>query len=510
MAPLQQAISTVPGTAADVVLQGHCQRYESKGTWADHAIAHPDPPKPPPTLISMSNEAEHSQTLDTIYDGPSPDGGVALPPSETILGNSGHPRRNLASGTQTPSRRANVRTRRSHHGPLLSQSPARAGHTSRMHQIFENAARGCTTTCADVGGVAVLYPQLPNISRKASPGKHERTQHAPSSFKDESGLRADSPCRSTGSSLNDPQADLRVLQCVPVSERTSGSWSDDSGYIIADACRKTGIAVSPSRRVRDWLSSVYEAVDLTDTIEGTKGRHIRHIATAQPKVGSSIKDRVPVGKPASPSLSAALNYSRTEPTASFLLAATADDAFISDHQIHINPTPQSYKPSHTTLRNTPIPHRLKEYIPEICERLDFDTATTRAKTHPPTTQTPCTTPTHVNQNHTIHIISTYPPTQDADIVQLSPLSPNVCLERGPARHHTSPGSPTLNRASASRGATRRFFPRSTRFKEDVGSPLALGAACDADMEIALAAVKAGVDLGVGDEDHGWGGNGVVS
>ncbi|KAH9868294.1 hypothetical protein J1614_007366 [Plenodomus biglobosus] len=435
--------------------------------WPDNPIVFPIPLTPAPIL--SFDEAEDDQTLGTIHDRQSPEDGIALPSSETILGKSAHPRRNLAS--DTPCRRANVRTRRSQHGVVLTQSPARAGHASRMHQIFENAGRGYTTS-ADAGGV--LYPQLANISRKASPFKPRCTQRAPPEIgSDLSGLRSGSLCRSTGSSLIDSRIDPPLGHHLVVSECTSGSWSDDSGYINAGTCRKTGIAVSPSQSIENWLLNVNEAVNLVDTAENEQSTCIRQIKTAKSKVSPKVRNCVAVDKVASSSSFAAPSYSWTEPTASRLVANSTEDPFISDDLVRVKPTSWALKKSCNHIRIPPAPARLKEYVPDSCERLNFNKAisgaTSKSESKAVNMVTPCPTPTQVKQNHTSRGSSAHSCTEDDGGAELSPLSPNVCIERGPSRYYTSPKSPSIDRAPESSDGRRLFVPRSTRLKENIGS-----------------------------------------
>lgn len=439
--------------------QGHLCCYEGE--------VFPIPLTPAPIL--PFDEAEDDQTLGTIHDRQSPAGGIALPSSETILGKSAHTRRNLAS--DTPSRRANVRTRRSQHGVVLTQSPARAGHASRMHQIFEDAGRGYTTS-ADAGGVS--YPQLANISRKASPMNPRCTQHAPpGTVSDQSAFRSDSLRRSTGSSLIGLRADLPLVHCLVVSERTSGSWSDDSGYINAGTCRKTGIAVSPSQSIENWLLNVNEAVNLVDTAENEQSTGIRQIETAKSKVSSEVRNRVPVDKFESLSSFAAPSYSWMEPTASCLVADSTEDPFISNGLVRVKPISWALNKSCNNLRIPPAPVRLKEYVPDSCERLNFDTAisgaTSKLESKAVNRVTPCPTPTQVKQHHTSGGSPAHSCTEVDGGVELSPLSPNVCIERGPSRYHTSPKSPSIDPAPESGKGRRIFVPRSTRLKENVGS-----------------------------------------
>ncbi|KAF2856617.1 hypothetical protein T440DRAFT_4302 [Plenodomus tracheiphilus IPT5] len=416
---------------------------------------------------SLFTGAGESSTLSTINDRHFPDGGVALSPTETTFGNSAHPRRNLAS--DTPCRRANVRTRRSQHGSVLTQSPARAGHASRMHQIFEDAGRGHT---ASAGARGVLYPQLPNISRRASPLKHKHTQDTPNVVGGESDFQPESSCRSTGSIFIGSQADPPPTYRLPVTERTSGSWSDDSGYIVADISRKSGILVSPSQRIQDWLLTIDEAVGFEATAEGTEERHIQHTDTTQPRVHAEVRYRLPADNIESLSSSVALSYSWTEPTASLLAVDKANDPFVSNDLVHVRSTPWVPRNSCRSIRIPPVPDRFKEYVSDSCERLKFDQTTSKTaakiKSDAEKTVTPRKTPAPIRPQYIRASGSENSDAQGDGGIELSPLSPNVCIERGPSRYHKSPKSPIIKQVSSKYKNRPPFLmPRPSRFKENL-------------------------------------------
>jgi hypothetical protein len=141
-----------------------------------------------------------------------------------------------ASAQPTPSTPANARARRTHHGSTLLQSPPRPGHSAGMRNIFQTASQHNTP--------ATLYPQLPNVSRKASQPRgatsHELTAYVPSLHQ------------------SDP--------LYPVAPSASSeSWSDDTGYLVAGSrSRPSDPVIFPAERIAHWLSDVLDS-DASDT-----------------------------------------------------------------------------------------------------------------------------------------------------------------------------------------------------------------------------------------------------
>jgi hypothetical protein len=147
----------------------------------------------------------------------------------------------------TPSKIANVCVRRAHYGSTLLQSPARPGHSAGMRSIFHTASQH--------NPPASLYPQLPNVSRKASqahgatspeftayvPSLHQPAPLLPGTHSQPANL-ATSPKWS--------QQDQSV---------SSESWSDDTGYLVAGSrCHPSELTVPPAERITHWLSEVCE------------------------------------------------------------------------------------------------------------------------------------------------------------------------------------------------------------------------------------------------------------
>ncbi|KAI8937528.1 hypothetical protein NX059_005246 [Plenodomus lindquistii] len=334
-----------------------------------------------------------------------------------------------------------------------------------MHQLFEDAGRGQATPA---GARGALSPQLPNTSQKDAPSIHKHAQDAPNVGNVQSGPHPRSSCRSTDSILIGSQADPLLAVRLPVTGHTSGSWSDDSVYLNTDTSRKSGLTPSPSQRIQDWLANVDEVVDLdgtTDTRDAESGQH------EVLWVDSEIKGCIPVERDESRSSSTALGNSWMNLTASLQVGDAIDDPFIGNDLVHVRSTRWALKKPCTNLRIPPLPTRLEESVPNNEEQLfnpASSKATTNTKGKAEYTTTPKMTPARVDQQQG-EGISVDASTDDDGEVELRPLSPNVCIERGPSKYHSSPKSPTRKQAPILFKERRPFIPRPTRFKENFDS-----------------------------------------
>ncbi|ENI09758.1 hypothetical protein COCC4DRAFT_36145 [Bipolaris maydis ATCC 48331] len=256
---------------------------------------------------------------------------------------------------------ANVRIRRSHRRSPLLHSPARAGHAARMRQLFEDASREQQT----LQPAHVPYPQLPNISAKASsplarPGHvHSHSQQATSPVR-----RLESLCIPT-TLLPGPQPGF-----AKTSQQSSESWSDDSGYLIPGSRTKPSpksIRASVlDDRISKWLTGV-----------STPNGHEPYAKLPQ----RSTHPRPQFCQRSSSNFSETASRSGRE-----TLEAPLADTVTIRHVFHTRTEPTMHPA--TLLRSCP-----------------------RAANHQ----------------------ALFP---DPDL-QLSPLSPNVCIERGPSRYHSS-------------------------------------------------------------------------
>ncbi|KAG9189676.1 hypothetical protein G6011_06544 [Alternaria panax] len=366
-----------------------------------------------PVTPSQSSKRLHLH-VDSVRA--SPDGGIAIGPSDgaytscitnNISTNHGYAQPiQVTSGLlksndllDSPSKQANIRVRRANNAPALLQSPARAGHAARMRQIFEDAGRGHTSTQPEQ---TLLYPQLPNISRKASPTReHNRDeQHcAPTSSPTR---RPKSLCVSTSS--------FRIVQHKPqlnsphISEQSSESWSDDTGYFVAGSRNRTSSLTIPSRdRICDWLTSVSECELKTptvgDEIEGQSGNFSSPLALPPKLTDVDVVNKSPEQSPTS-----------------------ACDTAIQDPFLDFDSDPRT---------------------PSLFKGLPARRFPALSSSKPLTSQA------QTQSAETVTIHSRTSPAKRSILedggVQLSPLSPNVCIERGPTRYHSACTSPIKER-----------------------------------------------------------------
>jgi hypothetical protein len=293
----------------------------------------------------------------------------------------------------SPSGLANIRVRRSNHGSMLLQSPARAGHTTRMRQIFEHA--GLEHHEPPMSG---LYPQLPNISRRTSPPPVQSIEATRPSACRSPSYRPESLCLSTKLLPAMSQRGVPHASQANHSEGSAGSWSDDSGYLI-NGLRglRSESFVAPGERIYNWLSEVDEDHNMShDTNDPLQELH---------EVFGVSRTNRELSRSAPPRRSHQREYQCITPHES---PPSADDPFFCNIDIS---TVTSFR------RGSAATSPTRTYL----------------------------TPRYISENAIA---------PDADTVEEGgiPLSPNVCIERGPSRYHsprklgngnnpTSPGRP---------------------------------------------------------------------
>lgn len=291
----------------------------------------------------------------------------------------------------SPSGLANIRIRRPQHGSLLLRSPARAGHAARMRQIFEHAS---LEQQPPQPSQPLLYPQLPNVSRKASPplaqpshvGNHSR-------------------CMSTASS---PTGRPHVQPTIAgVSEQSSESWSDDSGYLVLGSrTLKLARAFIPDNRISEWLAGV-STPDCDD--------HDAHVQEHDAHVG--LEPCEDLSAESSDTASSRIVQRPLEPRPA---KAMIQDVFCGKDRTYTRSDSVPSKP------RSPLKELIADYPSTNC---------------PPRPTTPL---------HSYHHDASNQPLSSNDEIQLSPLSPNVCIERGPSRYHSSRSTQYVNRALPAR------------------------------------------------------------
>lgn len=279
----------------------------------------------------------------------------------------------------SPAGVANIGVRRSKYGAVLLQSPARAGHAVRMKQIFEESSEASRHPHCN------LYPQLPNISRKAV-GQPASKSHSPPIV---APYRPESVCLSSRIHTTVPQhAEL----CMSYPQRTicsSESWSDDSGYIVTNSRgRSSSFGIPLNEQIYGWLSSVSPGPNTTSG--ETDGKLVNKSTS-----GHSGVTHIP---PAS----VALGVNAQESYASSHLDSEELDSYFNSCE-PVSPLPSSNLQPIPTYNGDITIHSTKPYL---------------TAPEQPTAQT---------------TTSSFEFNEEGGV----PLSPNVCTERGPSRHRST-------------------------------------------------------------------------
>jgi hypothetical protein len=150
---------------------------------------------------------------------------------------------------KSPSHVANTSARRCV-GPILSQSPARLGHSACIRQVFDSKHQ----QHLDVRQIQdIMYPHLADVSRQISPAREQGTTNFLTG-------RNRHQSRGQSSSLHTDATVIGLPATPPLAakdaEPCSEPRSDDSKYLNADLpCISTGLSESPNTRIRDWLSA---------------------------------------------------------------------------------------------------------------------------------------------------------------------------------------------------------------------------------------------------------------
>ncbi|OAL56819.1 hypothetical protein IQ07DRAFT_674962 [Pyrenochaeta sp. DS3sAY3a] len=320
----------------------------------------------------------------------------------SVLAESQPPSKDLQC---TTSKIANIRIRRSQHASSLLSSPARSGHTARMRQVFEDAGRLGRTK------QPTLYPQLPNVSRPTSAS--QSTQFEASLIVP---ARDEVPRPTTNELPLISQLDLPKANISTFSDRTSGSWSDDSGYFIADVCGRTSIHSIPlKQRIHNWLL----AVPTNEQHDGMR----------------NDSENIPDHYPSAQQYTTPGKLYRHDPKDELFAidGSQAERGLETPGNFPYGQVPHTELDEHdnsTLVAFSPC----KQSEEELYSLEDNHSALDCTQLSAPSTQTP----------HSVRKEALTPNTQHLQHLDLSLLSPNVCIERGPSRYHsprtTNPGS----------------------------------------------------------------------
>ncbi|KAF2681369.1 hypothetical protein K458DRAFT_83955 [Lentithecium fluviatile CBS 122367] len=420
----------------------------------------------PETAISRIEETASTQIPSTPVQafGPnrdrgksshqrSPDGGVCLLPHDVSKAPTFAAPWSPSNTLCFSSTSANIGRRRSQRASMLLRSPARPGHASRMKQMFDEAGIGNMPSRDDE---VVLYPQLPNVSRVASP--LVRDHRCPPVPKD-----------APGSHLppNDPHSAVAAIghvnvTSIPTSDSSSGSWSDDSGYIALERARPLAGSGSPAHRIEDWLSALSHDDQEVDEEPSQKPAQ-----RSEPEVSHQQANLQPItleDKTRKPSFTLHLpSRQKVEPEFVWEGDVFLHDPFISRNSGRASTGRSTIAESCD--RPPPSPRRYR-HISDTCKRLFFDLprpVTTNRSVLPPST------PKALGR---VLSDSSVDAEDGEGGIELSPLSPNVCIERGPSRYHSAHNSQRNKSPMKSLTMTAFFTPprhSSEQSKENAGA-----------------------------------------
>jgi hypothetical protein len=315
------------------------------------------------------------------------EGDIALTPRRAM-----RTRTTLRMATDCVSPSANTRVRRAQYGLALTQSPARAGHSVRMKEIFGGA---------EYHGGNSLYPQLPNISRRVA------SLPLDNAGEDDKASRNSTPSSTelSSDSASLPQAIARPAQefpgasklCIGESVGNNDSWSDDTGYLDASSStRSSRINQLPAERIHAWLQTISDC----DAVRN----HDNDVCTS------------PLT-----SISAAAKKATRSAFESGQSPLSIMDHPLDRHNQHVDDHDDEQDLSlGTNLGIDTASHGSTHSRPEHCPDTSMSSSTFVLSTRKKES-------------------SKFPAGKsDEDVVDIKPLSPNVCVERGPSRHHLTP------------------------------------------------------------------------
>lgn len=382
--------------------------------------------------------------LPSVPDGAtSPDGGINLRSCEPspVSTSTGFPRLSTAQPT-SPTVIANTRVRRSEYGSFLLQSPARAGHATQMRRIFKDANH---TFHGSQQPRSKLYPQLPNISRKASPPPVRDLASLGTSVCRSPKYRPESLCLSTKLLSTASQRGVLQVSQGNQSEASAGSWSNDSGYIVTGSRDRRSEPTIPSKdRILDWICGISEGeadVNCENSHEEVSVTIVQQCEEEEREASLVWPHRkhahplVPQGQ------------------------SKIDDPFLSHSRENNTITSSQIGSGRRSPTSLMLNHCVPSHFSDTCRTLDFDSH--KENNQPlPEAKTEATTPLQYSVKTT--------PIDYQDLEEGGiQLSPNVCVERGPSRHH-SPRKPhnAENTLTPSKRSYNTPFPAG-RLKENV-------------------------------------------
>ncbi|KAH7405893.1 hypothetical protein DE146DRAFT_630593 [Phaeosphaeria sp. MPI-PUGE-AT-0046c] len=370
---------------------------------------------------STSDQLVHSTGLDH----------AAIPPHGSIVPRCPAPASSPTSTTVresstrlvvSPIGAANIRVRRPNPWQALLRSPARAGYTSCMRQLFEDANHGQFDLQSNP---TLLYPQLPNISRTAAPTVAKLTgtdsprlrnkPHVPQNYRPESLCLSTELLSAVAPTIKTNPYCLSASQCSP------GSWSDDSGYIIARSRDHPQCSAIPlSERIYGWLCDLPDDGRENDRLHGCRDERqlnpavVEQIEGTYNVLGNTSRNYLFEA-------SSTLEAQSPNIVSVARLSPTLDD-----------PVENSAKSGRSLITPVMAGRTLRYKIPQSMVPGNSHQAYSKSQGE----SIDCSS----KYNHDVSKMEDDGnEANDAEEVdnQLSPLSPNVCIERGPSRYHSN-------------------------------------------------------------------------
>ncbi|KAF2271078.1 hypothetical protein CC78DRAFT_573454 [Lojkania enalia] len=338
-----------------------------------------------------------------------------------------------------------IRVHRSQYSRTLLGSPARPGHSHCLKEIFQNSLS--VENKMPQSDDTVSYPSLPNISRAlASVGPMQEDEHhvyfnVPNYEQDsETAANISGPAAPAGQRLPYHMESNAPQPTTGSPMNSSASWSGDSSYLTIDLLPRVSTPVSSSQpRINDWLSSISFASDPSDNSFAAEP-----VITSEPYLDCYSPQHV------LPDAQKNCN------------AQLEDQDYISDKFCSANSnratTPSSgmRSPISYTAATWTSPTALDKRGPVL------SLAPGRSKSSfGDQGNSPNVTPRDTNSSRQIG--GTVAPKEIQDLNdgdnKLSPLSPNVCIERGPSRYHSARKTPEARWATTNRFRSAPLQPK---------------------------------------------------
>ncbi|KAF2034358.1 hypothetical protein EK21DRAFT_85405 [Setomelanomma holmii] len=328
----------------------------------------------------------------------------------------------------SPTRLANIRVRRSNYGSTLLQSPARPGYIERMRRMFEDAGRDHQVAQSPKIG---LYPQLPNISRKASALSVKQEVSTVQLVNNATSYRPESLCLSTTLLSNTGLQGEALVSLPHPSERSSGSWSDDSGYIITvSRDRSSNTIASTNEQIYSWLANIIDPDDMiSDRDHGLDDTACLGETTPE--------DDDIFGDFDSTTRRVVIPTWGSQETLLPRGVTSTDDHIVFDNEAwDLVKAPSSWERKWQAQQG--ILRSRGDRTPRVfsndCKRLTFDHI---VDDHIPSPSSGYNTPPQrLHHDQEAGVSARADQILEEGGIQLSPLSPNVCIERGPSRYHS--------------------------------------------------------------------------